>query len=101
VGQRKRVHAVVWECGKGQTDTHTDGHVHNTFCLAMRNAKRSHSTNLRGTLLEEVEKDQRGNWLNQLEKKRKWPLHGNSSGVSEQFLNGTSAHYRLFSAKKG
>ena len=22
-------------------------------------------------------------------------------GVSEQFLNGTSAHYRLFSAKKG
>jgi len=31
------VHAVVWECGKGQKDSqtnrHTDGHDQYTFCL--------------------------------------------------------------------
>ena len=26
-------HAIVWECGEGQTDTHTDSHDHNTFRL--------------------------------------------------------------------
>jgi len=25
-----RVHAVVWECGEGQTDTHTDRHTRHT-----------------------------------------------------------------------
>ena len=37
------VRPVVWECGKGQTDTHADTQTavasdHNTFCLAMPNA---------------------------------------------------------------
>jgi len=28
-----RVRAVVWECGEGRTDRHTDGHGHCTFRL--------------------------------------------------------------------
>jgi len=28
-----RVRAVVWECGEGQTDRHTDGRDHYTFRL--------------------------------------------------------------------
>jgi len=28
-----RVHAVVWECGEGQTDRHTDGRGQYTFHL--------------------------------------------------------------------
>jgi len=35
---------------------------------------------------------------------REHVLHGDADiqmGVSEQFLNGTSAHYRLFSARNG
>jgi len=28
-----RIRAVVWECGQGQTDRHTDGRDHYTFRL--------------------------------------------------------------------
>jgi len=34
-----RVCAVVWECGEGQTDRHTDGHDNIHFALAMPQAK--------------------------------------------------------------
>jgi len=36
-----RVHAVVWECGDGQTDRHTDGHGQYTFHLSYASRKRS------------------------------------------------------------
>ena len=34
-----QVHAVVWECGKGQTDRHTDGCDHYTFCFRYASRK--------------------------------------------------------------
>ena len=38
-----RVRAIVWACGRGQTDrqtdTHTDSRDHNTFCVVYDSRK--------------------------------------------------------------